>query len=316
MEFREIFAIVALFLALLSGGLLFFFLRSPKERGAFRSLMGSGGVDLRSSQAVREGLSGEHGEEVYESLKKQTRRQAERRKEAESVELKLFQAGIISPEAKKRFARWRIVSPVIGLAAGSFVGFFLNSVAYLMFPGDLFVVGAVMGLLVGIQAPVSILDRRKEKRDDELLYYLPLVIEQIAIGVSSSLDIGPCLQRIVDMADERDSHNPVTELIRFVQSYVKSGVSLEEALSEVAKMTGHTELKHAFLSLAQVSRHGGEISKQLQELADAVAQQRETAVEGKIKKLELVATGPVALVFMGFLLIILTGFGIQIKNAF
>ena len=52
------------------------------------------------------------------------------------------------------------------------------------------------------------------------------------------------------------------------------------------------------------------------ELADAVAGQRETRIEAKIKKLELEATGPVALVFMGFLLILMIGFGIQIKAAF
>src|SRR5690606_32288561 len=132
---------------------------------------------------------------------------------------------------------------------------------------------------------------------------LPLVIEQVAIGVSSSLDIGPCLSRIVSMADERDSHNIVTELIRHAQFHVKSGVSLEEAINEIGKRSGHTELKHAFMSLAQVAKHGGEITKQLQELADSVASQRETQIEAKIKKLELEATAPVALVFFGFLII-------------
>ena len=148
------------------------------------------------------------------------------------------------------------------------------------------------------------------------MYYLPLVIEQIAIGVSSSLDIGPCIQRVVTMADERDSHNAVTELIRVCQYYVRSGISLEDALNEVAKLSGHTELKHCFMSLAQVTKHGGEITRQLQELADAVSSQRETRIEGKIKQLELVATGPVALVFMAYLMILIVGFGIQVLKAF
>jgi len=142
------------------------------------------------------------------------------------------------------------------------------------------------------------------------------VIEQVAIGVSSSLDIGPCLSRIVQMADERDSHNAVTELIRHAQYHVKSGVSMEEALIDVGKKSGSTELKHAFMSLSQVAKHGGEITRQLQELADSVASQRETSIDSKIKTLELQATAPVALVFMGFMVILLVGFGIQIKEAF
>ena len=75
-------------------------------------------------------------------------------------------------------------------------------------------------------------------------------------------------------------------------------------------------VKHAFMALSQVAKHGGEITRQLQELADAVGNQRETKIEAKIKKLELEATAPVALVFLGFLVILLIGFGVQIKNAF
>jgi pilus assembly protein TadC len=154
-----------------------------------------------------------------------------------------------------------------------------------------------------------------KSRDEEILFYLPLVIEQIAIGVSSSLDIGPCIQRIVQMADERDTHNPVTELIRFAQFHVKTGVGLEEALVEVGRLSGHIELKHSFLALSQVAKFGGEITKQLQELADAVASQRETKIEAKIKQLELVATAPVGVVFLAFMVTLVTGFGLQVLVA-
>jgi pilus assembly protein TadC len=148
------------------------------------------------------------------------------------------------------------------------------------------------------------------------MFYLPLVIEQLVIGVSSSLDVGPCLKWIVAMADERDSHNPVTELLRYAQLYMKSGVSMEEALIEVGRLSGHTELKHVFMSLSQVAKHGGEIIRQLQELANAVAAQREARVEGKIRKLELKATGPVALVFASFMGILMVGLGTQLGGLF
>jgi len=101
-----------------------------------------------------------------------------------------------------------------------------------------------------------------------------------------------------------------------VQYHVKSGTTMEEALKEMGRLSGSNELKHAFVSLSQVAKHGGEISRQLQELADAVSSQRETQIEAKIKKLELEATGPVALVFAGFMGILLIGFGLQIQGAF
>ena len=92
-----------------------------------------------------------------------------------------------------------------------------------------------------------------------------------------------------------------------VEQYIRSGVGLEEALVEIGNKSGHVELKHAFMALSQVAKHGGEISKQLMELADSVNTQRETKVEALIKQLELKATGPVALVFLGFIIIILIG---------
>ncbi|RME60169.1 MAG: hypothetical protein D6780_03845, partial [Candidatus Dadabacteria bacterium] len=174
----------------------------------------------------------------------------------------------------------------------------------------------IIAVFFGIRLPNIILDRKIKRRQDDIMYYLPVVIEQVVIGVSSSLDVGPCLQNIVNMADERDSHNEVTELLRIVQYYVKSGISLEKSLEEVGQRSGHTELKHAFMSLAQVARHGGEVTKQLQELAESVAAQREAQIEGKIKRLELVAIAPVGLVFLGFLIILLTTFFMQLTKLF
>ncbi len=146
--------------------------------------------------------------------------------------------------------------------------------------------------------------------------YMPIVIEQLVLGVSCSLDIGPCVKWVVAMADERDSHNPVTELLRYAQQHMRSGAAIDEPILEVARLSGHTELTHVFMSLAQVTRHGGEITKQLQELANAVTAQRGARIEGKIKKLELEATGPVSLVFLAFMAVFIVSLGTQLSKVF
>ncbi|MEY4667776.1 MAG: hypothetical protein RL518_475 [Pseudomonadota bacterium] len=145
--------------------------------------------------------------------------------------------------------------------------------------------GVGVGLVVALQIPTSILRRAKERRDEEIIFYLPLVIDQLVIGVSSSLDIGPCMKWILEMADDRDSHNAVSELLRYAQHYMRSGVALEEALLEVGRLSGHAELKHVLMSLARVTKHGGDITRQLQELASAVTAQREARIDGKVKNL-------------------------------
>lgn len=219
-----------------------------------------------------------------------------------------FRAGIFSESSRKRVSALSKVSlfccPLLALSLTYNLGGVLPAMA------------VALGLAIGAQIPRSYLRRATHNRDEEIMFYLPLVIEQLVIGVSSSLDIGPCIRWIVQMADERDSHNAVTELLRYAQQYMKMGTSMEDSLLLVARLSGHTELKHVFMSLSQVSKHGGEITKQLQELANAVASQREARIEGKIKKLELEATGPVGLVFIAFMATFLSSLALQISSAF
>ena len=307
MDNRILLGSVALLLALVSGGVFLYFLVASRKQVDLRALMARGpaggeGPSLRSARGA------EITEDELEKIKAQTKKGFSVGKPKIPLEERFFQAGMFSEGDKREFTRLRLLIPFFTTPIAAIIAGYLAGL-------EVGLVGAIMGLLVGLQVPFSILDRRIARRAEDILFYLPLVIEQIAIGVSSSLDIGPCVQRVVSMADERDSHNVVTELLRTVQYYVKSGVSLEDALNEVGKLSGHTELKHSFMSLSQVAKHGGEITRQLQELADAVATQRETKIDAKIKKLELEATAPVALVFMGFLIILLIGFGIQIYRA-
>jgi Flp pilus assembly protein TadB len=218
-----------------------------------------------------------------------------------------FRAGIFSESSRRRisiFSKISLISmPILALSLTYSSG------------GSLPIVAACVGLGIGVQIPRSYIRRAILRRDEEIMFYLPLVIEQLVIGVSSSLDVGPCIRWIVQMADERDSHNAVTELLRYAQQYMKTGTSMENALILVARLSGHTELKHVFMSLSQVSKHGGEITKQLQELANAVSAQREARIEGKIKKLELEATGPVGLVFIAFMATFLSSLALQITSA-
>lgn len=310
MDAQFIVGIGAILLAAGFGGAgIYFYFFSGSDQINVRSLMGSSeleGAAPPSDQRLR--LADDPTGAEYIKFKEVSKRQLKKKKKAEaSVEELMFRAGIFSNKQKKDFAKLRTMMPFLTTPLGLIFYFvdFTLMLAWLL-----------LGFVLGLQAPMTILNKKIKRREDEILYYLPLVIEQIAIGVSSSLDIGPCLQRVVAMADERDTHNVVTELLRHVQFYVRSGASLEESLTEVGKLQGHNELKHAFMSLAQVAKHGGEISKQLQELADAVASQREALIETEIKKLELKATGPLALTFFGYLITIVVGVGIQAGRAF
>lgn len=297
--------VIAAVIAIVTGGYLLYQRYSATQR-SYRGLMAAeqysqSMAELR--QRIQKDESGEELDRLRKSVVKEKKKGGE-----PSLEEKLFRAGIFSSKQKADFKRLQVMVPIISVVALALLGRALGGMQQVL----LF---AVIGLILGLYIPFKVLERRINRRQDEILFYLPLVIEQVSIGVSSSLDIGPCLMRIVQMADERDTHNPVSELLRYAQFHIKAGASLEEALTEVGHLQGHNDLKHAFLALSQVAKHGGEISKQLQDLADSVSSQREARIEEKIKKLELAATAPVALVFFGYLAILLIGFGLQIVTS-
>ncbi len=304
MEGVSLIGLAAIMGAFLSGGFLLYFL-IPKRQTDLRSLMNSGTAAYSAGAAPRK--RSETAEDDFARAKAQAKKKA-KKKDPVTLAERFFHAGIFSDQERKQFQQLRMLAPIVLPVVMGLVIATVN-LQYALY-------AAVLGLLLGLQLPFSILDRRIKQRAEDILFFLPLVVEQIVIGVSSSLDVGPCLQRVVQMADERDSHNPVTEMLRHAQTYAKSGTSMSDALMDVGRLSGNTELKHTFMSLSQVSKHGGEITRQLQELADAVAGQRETKIEAKIKRLELEATGPVGLVFMGFMLIFTVGFIIQLMEAF
>lgn len=267
-----------------------------------------GGNKLKSTYGSHRGSSGAvEAESEIARIKKEYKKRRSKKVKL-SLEEKMFQAGMFSKIAKAKFSKLRIIAPIVAAGVLGYGGLIVD-IKYMA-------LGAVFGVLLGLQLPFSVLDRKIKNRHEDIEFYLPLVVEQIVIGVSSSLDIGPCLQTIVKMTDERDSHNVVTELLKMVVTLSRTGLSLQDALETVGNRSGSVELKHAFAALAQVSKHGGEVTRQLQELGDAIVSQREAKLEAKLKKLELEATGPVALVFMGFFLILLTCIGLQMIKVF
>ncbi len=223
-------------------------------------------------------------------------------------EVLFFRAGYFDTAERVKFFRLKKFMQIafpIGLA---FLLYLLSEPIYAL-------LGVACGFMIGRVAPDHLLTKRIKRRSDDSLYFLPLVIEQISIGVSSSLDVGPCVAYVVEMANERSSHNVITELLSQVLKLMKAGMSLDEALTDVGEVIGINEVKNAFMFLAQCSKHGGEISKQLQELAEAVTLSRQLDIEARIVALPTKASGALGLIFFGFFIMLLAGLFVKIGSA-
>lgn len=299
--------ICLLVVLLIASGSLFVLLYINKNKSDSMRSMLSGQVNL-DSKALRDRLRNDPTGAEFEKFKqlhKQQNKKSKKKNEPTIDEL-LFQGGYFTASQKKEFEKLQFLYPIV-------LGVICGIVSFVFYKDWLIKpLGFFVGGLLGFMLPKFLLEKKVERRSEEILFFLPLVIEQISIGVSSSLDIGPCIQMVVDMAKDRRKSNPVIEFLVFVQQQIRSGISLPEALADVGVRSGNPELKQTFLALSQVVKHGGEISKQLMELANAVTNQRNAMIEAKIKQLELKATIPVAIVFFGFMIILVTGFGIQV----
>ena len=304
--------IVVLMIVICLGGILALaYVLTAGTRGKVGEVRGLMGASSSGSQAAGERRD-KFGNKVQldpHEVKEFTSKSIKKKSNQEDLGQRLFRAGFYRAQDKRNYQTAQLGLPV-GLALLLFGGAFAISSLKVS------VLFGITGVLAGYLAPTMWLDRRIRKREDEIMYFLPLVIEQISIGVSSSLDVGPCISNIITMSDERDSHNAVTEMLIHVEKLIRSGLNLEDALTEVGTAYGMPEVKHAFMFLGQCAKHGGELTKQLQELADAVSTQRQVRIEGKITALPVKATGPLTTVFVGFFLLILSGLLVRLFNAF
>jgi len=290
---------------LLIAGFAWFLINSGNGKQVeFRGLMGNSG----GRPGTKRTLGKDNSEDRIDQIKKKSGRSS-KKSSTESLEVKLFKAGFYLNSDKNRFKTFRIISGicvpiVLTIGAVTLLGDPMMTISTI-----------VLGVFIGLVLPNAWLDKQIGKRKEEIMYYLPLVIEQVSIGVSSSLDIGPCIAQIVTMAEERDTHNAITEMFMHVEKLIKSGLNLEDSLIEVGDATGLPDVKHAFMFLAQCAKHGGEVSKQLQELADAVMVQRQVEVEARISALPVKATLPLTLVFFGFFMLLFSGLMVRMLSA-
>ena len=298
-----VFLLIGLVLILIP--VLFFILR------ALRNGNGQGGIGGRLDGQIartRQMLSVDVSGEGEEALVKSIRKKRKVKKKPMSLEARFNAAGMFTQDSREAYKRLQVIGPLAGLVFGGVLGL------WYMGGGALGIVICIACAYAGYFYPSMMLDKRIKRRQEDTMFYLPLVIEEISIGVSSSLDIGPCIKQVVMMSKERGSSNVVIELLDQVLNYVRSGISFDDALEEIGMNSNIPDIKHTFSSLGQVSKHGGEISKQLQELADAIATQRETMIDAKIKKLELKASGPLSITFLGFLIILVSGLVVKFEK--
>jgi tight adherence protein C len=197
---------------------------------------------------------------------------------------------------------------VIGAGAGFFFGLF---VASLMSPAP-FIATVIIGLLTfaGFVAPDSVLNRRVDERQREILRTLSDTLDLLTISVEAGLSLNAAIAQVVQNVPGVLS----SEFARMLQE-IQLGVPRSDAFRQLAERTDVDELNAFALAMIQADVFGVSIASVLRTQAEQLRIKRRQAAEAKAQQTPVKIVFPLILCVLPALFVVIIGPGaIQIIN--
>ena len=200
---------------------------------------------------------------------------------------------------------------IIGLGGGIVLGFFVTSLI-----GDLaaFIRIVVIGLLafVGFMAPDSLLNRRVEERQKEILRTLSDTLDLLTISVEAGLSLNAAIAQVVQNVPGVLS----SEFARMLQE-IQLGVPRADAFRNLAERTDVEELNAFALAMIQADVFGVSIASVLRTQAQQLRIKRRQRAEAKAQQTPVKIVFPLILCILPALFVVIVGPGaIRIWESF
>jgi tight adherence protein C len=199
---------------------------------------------------------------------------------------------------------------IIGLAAGVILGFFVTSLMELT-PFIRIVVIALL-TFVGFVAPDSVLNRRVDERQKEILRTLSDTLDLLTISVEAGLSLNAAIAQVVQNVPGTLS----SEFARMLQE-IQLGVPRADAFRNLAERTDVEELNAFSLAMIQADVFGVSIASVLRTQAQQLRIKRRQAAEAKAQQTPVKIVFPLILCILPALFVVIVGPGaIQIWEQF
>jgi len=200
---------------------------------------------------------------------------------------------------------------IIGLGGGIVLGFFVTTLI-----GDLapFIRIVVIGLLafVGFMAPDSLLNRRVEERQKEILRTLSDTLDLLTISVEAGLSLNAAIAQVVQNVPGVLS----SEFARMLQE-IQLGVPRADAFRNLAERTDVEELNAFALAMIQADVFGVSIASVLRTQAQQLRIKRRQRAEAKAQQTPVKIVFPLILCILPALFVVIVGPGaIRIFESF
>jgi tight adherence protein C len=199
---------------------------------------------------------------------------------------------------------------IIGLVGGVILGFFVTSLMDL----TPFIRIVLISLLtfVGFVAPDSVLNRRVDERQKEILRTLSDTLDLLTISVEAGLSLNAAIAQVVQNVPGTLS----SEFARMLQE-IQLGVPRADAFRNLAERTDVDELNAFALAMVQADVFGVSIASVLRTQAQQLRIKRRQAAEQKAQQTPVKIVFPLILCILPALFVVIVGPGaIQIWEQF
>jgi tight adherence protein C len=199
---------------------------------------------------------------------------------------------------------------IIGLFGGIILGFFLTTLISLT-PFIRIVLIALLGF-VGFLAPDSMLSRRVDERQKEILRTLSDTLDLLTISVEAGLSLNAAIAQVVQNVPGVLS----AEFARMLQE-IQLGVPRADAFRNLAERTDVEELNSFALAMIQADVFGVSIASVLRTQAQQLRIKRRQRAEAKAQQTPVKIVFPLILCILPALFIVIVGPGaIRIWQSF
>jgi tight adherence protein C len=214
------------------------------------------------------------------------------------LEKKLLLAGGPVGWDAERVMAFKVIGAVGGLILGFFFASLMNLSGFLVF--------VVAGLVtfVGFVLPDSVLSRRVEERQKEILRTLSDTLDLLTISVEAGLSLNSAIAQVVQNVPGVLS----SEFARMLQE-IQLGVPRSDAFRHLAERTDVEELNAFALAMVQADVFGVSIASVLRTQAQQLRIKRRQRAEAKAQQTPVKIVFPLILCVMPSLFIVIIGPG-------
>jgi tight adherence protein C len=230
-------------------------------------------------------------------LKSRLEQWAKDREESEELQHKLVQAGFESTTAPAVFFLVR------GVSALAF-----PAVAILVIPRTAFLLWVssfVLAVFIGLIAPMAVLDRLVQIRQERIRRSVPDALDLLVVCVEAGTSLDAAILRVAK--ELRLVHPDLAHELAVVNRLTNAGMAREEALRGLWQRTGVLDLRALVSSMIQSEKWGTSIATVLRVAAETLRRKRRQYAEKKAKMAPLKMTFPLLFFILPALFTVILG---------